>query len=645
MMLAKLLRTLVAHLALGGVVWCFGCGALRAAEFDPTLDEGARPVVEAAERAALPPAEPTAEPTAEPAAEPAAEPPAAKKSGSGQRPKLDAASFKGIQPGRSTTEELAKAWGEPIESSEDGGALSQTYKVESFERVRATIVDGVVSSIVIYLDNPFPPDVLAEQLELDEIPLVEMKDEAGQPLGQAFPERGVMFGYAPTGETPKVSQVLLEPVDAQAFLLRAEATAKSDCASTLADAQIAIDLDPTSARAHSIKAEALFERGEIRAALKAAQGAMSLDADEECQLILAKLLAACADFTQAAQMNEQLLASDASSLPTRARAELQLGDCLARGPSHNYQEAAKHHIKAIKTAERLTSQSTPRERRAAKEILLEAHLGLAYDIGWGAWQAKETAVPKWLQRAKEVADDLAAKEGAGDDALLKFNHGSLAALAGIPKPADASEYMDASMRLGKLAAEKCTDSARRNRLQWELGTAMAAAAQIEHARGKDDNALAYATMAADLLEEGRTAGEHVPGHEHVLGRVFHQIGAIHAIGRNDHKQAAVWYQKAVPLLETPVPPGMANPARAGESFVGMAVSYWEVSNRKEAMRLTLQGSRLMEKAVEDGQLPATALAVAYGNLSSMHAEMGETGPAKKFAELASKSEQSGEQKQ
>ncbi len=74
------------------------------------------------------------------------------------------------------------------------------------------------------------------------------------------------------------------------------------------------------------------------------------------------------------------------------------------------------------------------------------------------------------------------------------------------------------------------------------------------------------------------------------------MGAIHAIERGDHKQAMAWFEQAVPLLESPTPASSTvNKARHGETFVSMAISYWEAEQQDEALRLTRQGMELMEQ--------------------------------------------------
>ena len=56
------------------------------------------------------------------------------------------------------------------------------------------------------------------------------------------------------------------------------------------------------------------------------------------------------------------------------------------------------------------------------------------------------------------------------------------------------------------------------------------------------------------------------------------------------------------------------------------------------MRLTQLGADLMRRAWKTKGLDAAALAVPYGNLASMHEELGHAAEAKQFASLAAQSE-------
>ncbi len=345
------------------------------------------------------------------------------------------------------------------------------------------------------------------------------------------------------------------------------------------------------------------------------------------------------DYQQAkAKINQVLEAKDASTL-TKAKAHALLGDCLILS-LHGDEEAMKHHLQAIKLAEPLITNSRLTLRRGAKEVLLDAHLGAAVDVGWGHWQQKNASIGKWLERAAALAQDLVEHEQADEDLQQRVERQALVAMAGVAEPPDASKWIKSYMkRAGQLIAQT-TDSARQAQLEWELGLALSDAAVIEQARGHFDKSSEYGRLALKHLGEGKVAGRQLPDHDFLVGQVLYRLGATAAIGEHNHRRALEWYGRAVPLLETPVPPSrLTDPGRHGETFVSMAVSYWELNHRDEALRLTRQGVKLMETAIDEGLMPKSALSVPYANLASMHTEMGNKQLAAEFAELSAKCQQ------
>jgi hypothetical protein len=73
----------------------------------------------------------------------------------------------------------------------------------------------------------------------------------------------------------------------------------------------------------------------------------------------------------------------------------------------------------------------------------------------------------------------------------------------------------------------------------------------------------------------------------------------------------------------------------------MAISYWQVNRRDDALAISRKGVDLMVEAVDRKELDERALAVAYGNLSTMHAEEGDDEQSKNYAEMATRAEASG----
>ena len=121
---------------------------------------------------------------------------------------------------------MEKAWGPPKEIRKHGKEIVQLHAVEPFHRVEVHCAGGKVKAIVIRFDKAYPASGAAQQLDLAKIQPVLVSGELGEVLGEAFPERGVLFSFVPA-EAPgkasmKVTHIILEPIGAEPFLLRAE---------------------------------------------------------------------------------------------------------------------------------------------------------------------------------------------------------------------------------------------------------------------------------------------------------------------------------------------------------------------------------------------------------------------------------------
>lgn len=555
------------------------------------------------------------------------------------RPAVEGASFKGVLPATTTVDELEKAWGPPKEVRKAETGMEHIYFMKPFKQVVVKIVDDKVDTVLIHLEKQFEPAVLAKQLLLDDVEPATIYNSKGQMLGMAFPERGVLFGFA-SGTPVRAAQIVLEPINSQPFVTRAEKNLRRYPEEALVDVECAVEIDPQYDRAHAVRARVLLEMGKNQEALTAAEKAASLTADEpEYQLLIVKARFALQQYERAEKLAEKLITDEKCTAIVMAQAHQVWGDAIVAGPSRAFDKSIAHHTEAIKLAEQVSKSSAGPVRRAAKELLVDAHLAVAQDVAWGNWQQKSRVVPKWIDRANAFCNNL---EGRDSDALpLRFRvyEHTLHAYAGMKGSPDCTETIDKLTQLGRKLVENETNAVRRQTLAWRLGEAMSSAMLIAQSQNQPDAGSQYGQQALAYFEQAGKTGENWPGREHVIGRVYYRLGAMQAVDQSEHKKAIAWYDKAVPLLEAPAPPdAVADQGRVGEMFVSMGVSYWENGNREEAVRLTQQGAKLMESAVDDEQLPQTALLVPYGNLSSMHAGLGDSTQSKRFAEMAAKVE-------
>ena len=240
----------------------------------------------------------------------------------------------------------------------------------------------------------------------------------------------------------------------------------------------------------------------------------------------------------------------------------------------------------------------------------------------------------WLGEASKFADDLVDHEGGSVEYRFRVASRAMAVCIGLRGKWDPTPWVDSALDSGKSLIETA-DPVRKGRLQWDLGMACYNALQVCQVRNDEAGALRYGQMAAEQLEKGCPQPPS-SDNRYLLGRLYFRLGAIHALGDKNHRLAVGWFDKALPLLE-PTPAGQKiDLGRHGESLVTMGVSYWETDQREKAVELSERGLALMERAVKQGTLSKSALRLPYGNLASMHRQLGETAKAAHFEEMADK---------
>jgi hypothetical protein len=279
---------------------------------------------------------------------------------------------------------------------------------------------------------------------------------------------------------------------------------------------------------------------------------------------------------------------------------------------------------------------------AAREVLLDAHLGTALAIAKGTWQQKSRVIPKWISRADDVVKAFEGDALERDVLELQLCRGALAAAAGSTEAIEPLPWVKRLLELRDQMGERIGDPWRRRQIDWEVGQGLSDALVAAQKRGDATDMLDNATLTAAYLERGSEHRELTGVERKNLGELMFRIGIMHSLQRGDHATAVTWFDRAIPLWnENDRFDRDGELGRLGESYVSMAISYWQVARREDAVTLSRRGVDLMVAAVDKSQLEERALAVPYGNLATMYAEQGDDQQSRNYAEMASRAEATG----
>ena len=554
---------------------------------------------------------------------------------------IDPASFRGVHPGKTTGDELQASWGPGEPFTREDGTRGFFWKIEPFERVEVTVDGDVVSAIRIKLAEPVAVGDLAKQLEIADLRTVSILDEQGVSIGEVFPERGVIFSVKPG--TQSATAVMIEPLDPESFVLRAEGEVDACSAFAVADLQYAVEIDPKHLRAHRLLMVLMAEQGKWQQALHLAETAEKIDpADVWTKMKHGGILLALDRAEEARVVVEEVKAAPNSPPLVAAQIERLLGRIELASDTPDHQRAVEHFAEAIRRSSALLTKRQPAVQQAAREIMLDAHLGTAQAIAEGTWQQKSRVIPKWITRSEAVVAECKAEPSVQQTLELQLCRGALAVAAGSADSLEPLPWVKRLLELRDRMGESVEDPWRRRQIDWEVGLGLLDALTAAQLRGDASDMLDNATLTAAYIERGGERRELTDEERKNAGDLLFRIGIMHSLQRGDHATAVTWFDRVIPMWDgNPRLERDRQAGQLGESYISMAISYWQVDRRDDAMALSRRGVDLMVAAVDAKQLEERSLAVAYGNLSTMYAEQGDDTQSQNYAEMASRAEASG----
>ena len=592
--------------------------------------------------------------------------------------------FNGITPGISRRIEVLRTWGDP--RTDDTQADELKYRFDNLQAVNVRFAGDLVDSILVEFTKPIPLDKLTRKLNLQEVRPATLKDDGGESIALAYPERGVMLSFATqelgytiasddeadeadeadetgeTGETDdeaettldtesvefarpaqiastaRIDSIVIQPLEAEPFLLRAESSLPTNFTNAIADLKAALQMDSSLGDALAQLSEIELKIGKAVTAERHAAEAVELDAKNVAYRVQwAKCLRQLARYDRAVDEVRRVLETPGIAPLVRAQSLNEMGLLASLGSQKVAQRAMALHAKAIEIADRLAVGEDLQVSRSAKQLLVEAHLAVAVEISLGPWQQKDESVPQWIERASALSEALIEEEESYLPLRLQVAVSSLAAVANLDNPINPLLWIEEAEETVAELRTQIQDPLAISQYDWQLGLAYFHGTQIQHRRSEADSAIHLAELADVQLADLAKQRDEMPDTAYLMGRLYFQVGAVYAVHYEDHLTACEWYDEAVDRLLTPVPvTTIAAPQQHGDALVSMGVSYWKQKSYRHAIKVTKSGVKLIEQAVESGLLEAGMLMVSYGNLSAMYSAEGKKESAARYDRLAQK---------
>ncbi|HYO24171.1 MAG TPA: hypothetical protein VEQ85_04410 [Lacipirellulaceae bacterium] len=560
---------------------------------------------------------------------------------------IQAASFNGATPGTTTRAELLRDWGQPVADAASGTAL--VFELPGFPAVTASLKSDVVVALRVELPQAASPEQLIDRLGLTGVRASVVADESGAPLTTTFPERGVTFIHATANDSAlatddaeataiaadhTVPVIVLRASEAAPFVQRAETTEPRAYGCRIADLETALRLDAASAHARWLLSQAKLSVGLAIAAETLAREAVDLEPrNDDYRLQWAKCLKELARYDHAVAETRAILEGSTASPLTRAQALHHMGLLAALGDREVQQRAIPLQNKAIDLADSLAGDEDAAVRAAAHHVLVSAHLAVGERIAAGTWDNKQDFVGQWIARSSALSEQM-IETGEGDVSLrLEVALTALAAGSKLEPPVEPAPWIEEAELAAAEVRKQVDDDLGRAQIAWRLGIAYLYATEIAHRRADVDGACKYGDLAVASLEAGKASRGELPDSEFVMGRLYFQIGAVHAVHKTDHVAACRWYDRAIEPLSQPAPlTALASPGLHSDALVSMAVSYWEIGDRERAYELTGAGVELVEQGIAEGLLSAEALTVPQSNFLAMSRALGKAELATPAAE-------------
>lgn len=542
-----------------------------------------------------------------------------------------AVGYRGLVPGQATKDDAIEELGAPQSETPFGAGQVLGFAINDLPAVEVEVNEaGTITAIRLQLDGDETPEQIAARLKAAEFRPVDVRDSEGRRIAVAYPERAIVISLAPPSDAAadqaskrrRATQVRLEPLNAELYVLRARQESPAFPTRRLDDLEEALRLAPRDAEACGVKARVLHELGEDAEALSWAERAREGDPDStEWSLLIARVEVRRHRPEVAGPILRELL--ERAELHPLAHAEALLLQANLATLRNEQRAAYEHRRQAIELAAPLRGSTQAETRRGALRLLTEAYLGTAADIAWGDWSDKDAAVRAWVENGHQLARQLLVDEQEDPLLVLLFHRQTLEAYLPLETATDIEPICAEAFKQARGLLSRTEDARLRRRVEWQLSETMCEALRQQCARGDYDAALPNAQSAYALLEEAQRRRELTAREQYLLAQLAFSAGACQSLGHQDHAAAVAWFDRALPHFpaaseESPeLDPGML-----GDQCLSMGVSYWRTRRSDPAIEATTRGIEFLERAVESEPERMRSLVLGCRNLAQMLAGVG-----------------------
>ncbi len=518
---------------------------------------------------------------------------------SDQPMELQPTTVNGVICGKSTRSEVDPIWGKPKETQDQPDTIVCAYDLSNVGRVEATyrIKDELMTTMVVRLSPVQSVLTLTEQLGLEKEHSAPVTDPDGNVLGLVWPERGFSFGFQTSttveqANMASVERILIEPLSAELFLMRAEPNWYKTPESIISDLKWAIKLDPQNAKAYWLLGQVHSLLGHPQASLACANEAKRLAPDHvPYRLSVARFLLANNRWKSAVEEVEEIVKK--SDLPSIviARAEILMGDlCLMCVPMR-FLEGVRSYTFAIQyLQENLTQTTDPKLRIEARQLALDAYLGGSYALALSDWLGRGEALSIWLVSGESIIQNYDGDDSVRFPFVLRAMNVGAVSTENFILDTHLSILEECSLRL----LRNLTYSAySRMFMRWEKTLAMYDAAWISWRQKEYKPALRSTELVVDELSEIRKLDadeSHQKLAEYLIGRMqFLQVMILRESGESATVLSTKMSQTIPLFIETQWLP-VEEQFRLGATEGWMAFLFWNL-DRKDAALVTADQAR------------------------------------------------------